>query len=153
MLTFLLVATLALAALVAIPPPAAATPWTGSEPTPTNLQFYLHNSSVGVTVGSGHYLNVLSTVNDTQAPWKATGAKTVGVHFDMVQFVIAPQLALPLVLNGTIGAIVYMNQSGSSLSGGSISLAVDQVAPSGALTLIANGPATTTSAITSVGSF
>jgi hypothetical protein len=151
-LTFLLVAGFGFASLISVAPAASATPWSGPEPTPTHLQFCLHNSSTRVTVGSGHYLDVLSTVNDTQAPWTATGANTIGLHYDRVQFVVAPQLASALVLNGTIDATVYMNQSGSSLSGGSISVSIDQVAPSGALTLIANGPSTGTGAIASVGS-
>ena len=127
--------------------PASATPWTGDEPTPTNLLFHLHNSSGGVQVGAAKYLDVLDTRNDTQAPWVGTGANSVTTHYDQVSFVAAPEFPGELVLNGTVNASVYLNQSGSSPTGGSIVLSLYQVAPSGALTLIATGPATGTGAI------
>ncbi len=124
-----------------------ATPWTGAEPSPTNLLFHLHNSSSGVTVGAVKYLNVLDTVNDLQAPWTSSGALSVAMHYDAVQFVVAPELTAALTINGTVNATVYMNQSGSAPTGGTISVAVDQVAPSGAVTLIGTGPGNPTSAI------
>ncbi len=126
---------------------AAATPWTGPEPTPTNLLFYLHNSSLGIPVGSARFLNVLSTVNDSQSPWASSGAVSVSSHYDAVSFVAAPAFAAPLLLNGTVDATVYLNQSGSSPTGGSIVLTVDAVAPNGALTPLGTGPATATAAI------
>ncbi len=138
--------------LAGVAPHAAATPWTGPEPTPTNLEFYLHNSSSPVTVGAVGYLLVMSTVNDTQAPWAGNGSLSVALHYDSVSFVAAPQFAAPLVLNGTVTADVYMNQSGSSLSGGSITLSVSDVAPNGALTFLGTGPTAFTSAIGSGGS-
>lgn len=128
--------------------PASATPWPGPEPTPTNLVFFLHNSSTNVTVGAVPYLQVMSTVNDAGAPWAGTGEISVGKHYNSVAFVAAPQLAAPIVLNGTVTASVYMNQTGSSLTGGSIILSIYDVSPSGALTLLGAGPGTGTSVIT-----
>jgi hypothetical protein len=142
-----LLALLVIGGLPLLAAPAAATPWTGPEPTPTYLQFFAHNSSKGVTVGTVQYLNVLSTVNDTQAPWTSTGEKSVAVHYLSVGYVVAPQLQAPLVLNGTIDATAYMNQSGSAPSGGSITVSVDEVAPSGALTSLGTGSATGTNAL------
>jgi hypothetical protein len=136
-----------LGALLGLSPSVHATPWTGLEPTPTNLLFHLHNSSVGVAVGSVHYLDVLDTVNDSQAPWTHTGTISIAPHYDQARFVAAPQLAAPLQINGTIDALVYLNQSGSAPSGGSISLSVDQVRPDGSLTLLRNGPTTPTGSI------
>ncbi len=121
--------------------PAAATPWSGGPPTPTNLLFFLHNSSNGVAVGAAHYLDILSTVNDSRAPWSGTGAVTVGEHYDSVAFVMAPQLAGALTLNGTVGANLYLNESGSAPSGGSITLTVYSLSASGTLTLLGAGPA------------
>lgn len=136
-----------LGVLVLVPAPGSATPWTGNEPVPTNLLFHLHNASSGVSVGAVSYLNVMDTVNDTQAPWTGTGARSVATHYDAVDFVAAPELAGPLALNGTVNASVYLNQSGSSPTGGSITLTLYEVAPNGALTLIATGPATGTGSI------
>ncbi len=127
--------------------PAAATPWTGPEPTPTNLLFFAHNSSTGITVGTVQYLDVLSTVNDTRAPWAPTGARTVSTHYLSASFVVAPQFQSPLVLNGTVDATAYLNQSGSSPTGGSITVRISEVAPNGNLTVLGTGPATGTSAI------
>ncbi len=141
-----------LGALTFVAPHAAATPWSGPEPTPTNLEFYLHNSSTPISVGAVGYLLVMSTVNDTEAPWAGSGSLSVGPHYDSVSFVAAPQLAAPLVLNGTVTADVYMNQSGSSLSAGSITLALNEVAPNGALVSLGTGPSLSTSAIGSGGS-
>jgi hypothetical protein len=132
--------------------PASATPWTGPEPTPTDLVFYFHNSSTPVTVGATSYLLVMSTVNDTGTPWNGTGGLSVAAHYDSVSFVAAPQLAAPLALNGTVEADVYLNQSGSSLTGGSIALSVNEVSPTGALVLLGTGPAVGTSAIGAGGS-
>jgi hypothetical protein len=120
--------------------PAGATPWSGPEPTPTNLLFYLHNSSAGIPVGSASYLDVLSTADDNESPWSGTGAVTQGVHFLAVTFVAAPQFAGPLVLNGTLNANVYMNESGSSPTGGIIVLKVYIVNAGGGLTLAGTGP-------------
>lgn len=133
-------------------PGAHATPWTGSEPTPTNLELFFHNSTLPVPVGAAGYLLVMSTVNDTQGPWATTGEVSIAPHYDSVSFVMAPQLAGPLVLNGSIVADVYLNQSGSSLTGGSIVLAVNEVSPTGNLTLLATGPSLGTGAIGSGGS-
>jgi hypothetical protein len=121
--------------------PVAATPWSGGEPTPTNLLFYLHNASRGVAVGAVQYLDLLSTVNDSLAPWNGTGSMAVGSHYDSATFVVAPQLAGALQLNGTIEASVYLNESGSAPAGGSITLAVSSVGPTGGLTLLGTGPA------------
>ena len=140
----LLAATLSLLLSTA---PAMATPWTGPEPTPSDLLFYLHNSSAGVTVGSAQYLDVLSTVNDSQAPWSHTGSVSLAPHYDAVDFVAAPAFTAPLALNGTIDATVYMNQSGSSPTGGSITLTAAEVAPNGAVTVLATGPTTGTGSI------
>ncbi len=140
----LLAATLS---LLLTPGPALATPWSGPEPTPSNLLFYLHNSSAGVTIGSAQYLNVLSTVNDSQAPWTRTGSVSLAAHYDAVDFVAAPAFTAPLALNGTVNATVYLNQSGSSPTGGSITLTVGEVAPTGAVTLLGTGPATGTGSI------
>ncbi len=141
-----------LAGLTFVAPHAAATPWTGAEPTPTNLEFYLHNSSTPIYVGAVGYLLVMSTVNDTTAPWAGNGSLSIGLHYDSVSFIAAPQLAAPLVLNGTVEADVYMNQTGSALSGGSITLAISDVAPNGASVLLGTGPALSTSSIGSGGS-
>ncbi len=122
-------------------PPASATPWSGGEPTPTNLLFYLHNASSGVAVGAASYLDVLSTANDSVPPWSGTGALSEGSHYDSVSFVVAPQLPGDLVLNGTVGASLYMNESGSAPSGGSITLSVSSVSASGVLTPLGTGPA------------
>ncbi|HLY77097.1 MAG TPA: hypothetical protein VKT21_04360, partial [Thermoplasmata archaeon] len=120
--------------------PAGATPWSGPEPTPTNLLLYLHNSSTGVTVGSVSYLDVMSTVADNVTPWEKTGAISKALHYDAVSFVVAPQLAAPLTLNGTVNANVYMNESGSAPSGGTIVITVYSVSPTGTLTLLGTGP-------------
>ncbi|MGC8497349.1 MAG: carboxypeptidase-like regulatory domain-containing protein [Thermoplasmata archaeon] len=115
---------------------AQATPWTGSEPAPTDLVFYLHNSSTGITVGAVTYLNVLSTVKDTNYAWNNTGSRSLGTHYDSASFIVAPQLAGTLQLNGTMVADIYMNQTGSSLTGGSNTLYVYKVNASGSKTLL-----------------
>lgn len=146
-----LLAVVALAASLAIVPlaarPASATPWTGAPPGPTDLVVYFHNASTPVTVGAASYLLVMSTVNDTSAPWNGSGANSVAAHYDAVSFVAAPQLARPLVLNGSVAADVYLNQSGSSLTGGSVTLSVSAVSPNGSLTLLGTGTAVGTGAI------
>ncbi len=119
--------------------PASATPWPGPEPGPTNLIFYLHNSTSPIIVGATPYLEVLSTANDTVAPWAVTGGLSVGKHYDSVAFVATPQLTAPLVLNGSVAASVYMNQTGSSLTGGTVLLSVYAVTPSGVKTLLGSG--------------
>ncbi len=113
-----------------------ATPYSGQEPTPTNLLLYLHNSSSGLAVGSVEYLNVLTTQNDTSPSWKNTGELIVGLHYLFESFVIYPQLSGPLIINGTIKASIYMNQTGSSLTGGSTTIYVFSVTPSGNKTLL-----------------
>ncbi len=130
---------LGLAGVIAAP--ASATPWGGSEPTPTNLVFYLHNSSTGVTVGAVQYLDILSTSSDAVAPWAGTGGLAEGSHYDSVSLVAAPELSGPLVLNGTVSANVYLNESGSAPSGGSITLSVYAVSTTGTLTRLGAGPA------------
>ncbi len=127
--------------------PVAATPWTGPEPTPSNLLFYLHNSSAGVPVGSVQYLDVVDTVSDSRAPWTNTGAVSLAPHYDSVQFVAAPALTSPLALNGSVNATVYLNQSGSSPTGGTITVTVNAVAANGAVTLLGTGPTTPTQGI------
>ncbi len=139
--TSVLLVGLSLLGTTLVVAPASATPWSGSEPTPTNLQFYLHNSSVGITVGAVSYLNVLSTGPDNATPWAGTGELTVGTHYDSASFVLAPQLAGPLTINGTVEANVYMNESGSSPTGGSITITAYAVDPIGTLTLLGVGPA------------
>jgi hypothetical protein len=142
----LLAGTLVLGGFLASTPFARATPWTGAEPSPSNLLFYLHNASSGVMVGSQSYLNVLDTINDSQAPWTDTGAASVALHFNTAQFVVAPALAGPLAINGTTSAFVYMNQTGTALSGGSITLSLAQVSPNGSVSTIPqSGPTTPTS--------
>ena len=110
---------------------AHGTAWTGPEPTPTNLVLYLHNSSKGVPVGAVTYLNVLSTVNDTFSPWTNSGEVTTGMHYVSESFVVSPQLASSLVFNGTIYAGLYMNQTGSSPTGGSTTVYVYSVTADG----------------------
>jgi len=134
-LTYVIIAILLLS-VPAFFQSAQATPWPGSEPNPTNLVFYLHNSSTGITVGAVTYLNVLSTVKDINSPWKNTGAMSLGVHYDSASFIVAPQLADSLTLNGTMFADIYMNQTGSSLTGGSNTLYVYSVNASGSKTLL-----------------
>lgn len=148
----ILVGTGLLGGLLVSSAPAVATPWGGPEPGPTNLLFFLHNDSQGVAVGDVSYLDILSTVNDTAAPYTGHGSESLGAHYDSMAFVVAPQLAGPLVLNGTIVASLYLNQSGSSPNGGSVTLAVRALAPSGAATLLGTGPALPTSALGAGGS-
>lgn len=148
----ILLGTGLLGGLLVASAPAAATPWGGPEPGPTNLLFFLHNDSRGVAVGDASYLDILSTANDTVAPYAGHGSESLGAHYDSVAFVVAPQLAGPLLLNGTLVASLYLNQSGSSPNGGSVTLAVRALAPSGAATLLGSGPALPTSALGAGGS-
>ena len=97
-----------------------ATLYIGPEPTPTNVTFYFHNISKPVYVGSTPALNILNTVNDTNAIYLKTGKLVTGLHYISVQFYIVPQLASNLTINGTPEVYLYLNQTGSS-SGGSIS--------------------------------
>ncbi len=132
---------MALSGFLAFSPTAAATPWSGPEPTPTNLLLYLHNSSLGVTVGSQTFNDVLSTLNDTSPSWLKTGGLSVGVHYDSVSFAVAPQLAAPLTLNGTVMANMWLNESGSSPNGGSLVVTVDELSGAGAVSVLGTGPA------------
>ncbi len=113
-----------------------STPYTGKEPYPTYILFYLHNSTTGINVGSVKYINVLTTENDLNTQWKNTGGATFGLHYDSVSFVIAPQFSSDVIINGTVYANIYMNQTGSSPTGGSTSLTVYSVSPQGSLTLL-----------------
>jgi hypothetical protein len=128
-----------------VAPLAAATPYSGPEPTPTNLLLYLHNASRGVTVGSETFNDVLSTQNDTSSSWFGTGGLSVGVHYDSVSFAVAPQLAGDLLLNGTVEANLWLNESGSSPNGGSITVTVDELSGSGQMTVLGVGPANSAS--------
>ncbi len=115
---------------------ADSTPYTGDEPYPTYILFYLHNSTTGINVGSVKYINVLTTENDLLQQWKNTGSAIFGVHYDSVSFVIAPQFSSDVIINGTIYANIYMNQTGSSPTGGSTSVIVYSVSPQGSLTFL-----------------
>ena len=58
-----------------------ATPYSGPEPTLTNITFYFHNISKPVYVGSTPALNILNTVNDTNATYLKTGKLVTGLHY------------------------------------------------------------------------
>jgi len=113
----------------------SATPYTGPEPTPTNVTFYLHNVSRPIYVGSTPALNVLNTVNDTNVTYIKTGKLVTGLHYISVQFYIVPQLASNLTINGTPELYLYLNQTGSS-SGGSISYTLYSLNPNGTTSII-----------------
>ena len=112
-----------------------ATPYIGPEPTPTNVTFYFHNISKPVYVGSTPALNILNTVNDTNATDLKTGKLVTGLHYISVQFYIVPQLASNLTINGTPEVYLYLNQTGSS-SGGSISYSLYSLYPNGSTSII-----------------
>jgi len=112
-----------------------ATPYIGPEPTPTNVTFYFHNISKPVYVGSTPALNILNTVNDTNATYLKTGKHVTGLHYISVQFYIVPQLASNLSINGTPEVYLYLNQTGSS-SGGRISYSLYSLHPNGSTSII-----------------
>ena len=116
--------------------PAAATPWTGSEPTPTDLTLYLHNSSLAQPIVGGLEENLLlNTTNDT-APGVATeGGISSSVHYLAVTFYLFPHLAGPLFLNGTPQAVVYASLTGTAKNLG-WALDLSSISPNGTTQLL-----------------
>lgn len=125
---------------------ASAAPYSGNPPGPTNLTMYFHNLTTPVTVGGQYHLKIANTLNDTATPYSSTGDNISSTHYLTVEFTVYPQLAGPLVLNGTVYSWMYFSQSGSAPTSGHITLGVYEVSPSGTLTLLGTGPAFTTSA-------
>ncbi|MCL4325356.1 MAG: hypothetical protein M1481_00755 [Candidatus Thermoplasmatota archaeon] len=111
----------------------SATPYTGAEPTPTNMTLYMHNTSTGVYVGTIPTHHLMNTINDTNSTWKSSGANDFGLHYVSVTFYIYPQLASSLLLNGSSIVDLYANASGSSISGGTIKFTLAPVSPSGVI--------------------
>ncbi|MHB8351788.1 MAG: carboxypeptidase-like regulatory domain-containing protein [Thermoplasmata archaeon] len=115
---------------------AHAAPWSGSEPTPTNLTVFLHNSSTALAITGGLFAStVLTTTSDTATPWSGAGHVDVGFHYLTVPFYLFPRLAGPLFLNGTPQANIFVNQTGSTTSG-AWTLTLYAISPSGAATLL-----------------
>ncbi|MGC8656418.1 MAG: hypothetical protein ACP5UL_01525 [Thermoplasmata archaeon] len=114
----------------------SATPYTGPEPTPTNLTLYLHNTTKPIYVGTTPTLEVLNTINDTNVSYAKTGEVDQALHYITVSFIVAPQLKGPLEINGSPMLGLYVNQTGSTTSGGSITYSLYTLTPSGGTTLI-----------------
>lgn len=110
-------ALLVLSSLAIIPvalPSASANPYTGPEPTPTNLTVFLHNSALSQPITGGIFSsNLTTTQNDTASPWAGSGGIVVGLHYLDMGFYLFPRLAGPLTLNGTPVANIFVNQTGS----------------------------------------
>jgi|GEM_PF-793399 len=119
----------------------SATPYIGPEPTPTNLTLYLHNTSKPIYVGTTPTLEVLNTINDTNASYAKTGEVDQALHYITVSFIVSPQLKGPLAINGTPMLGLYVNQTGSTTSGGSITYSLYVLSPSGGTTLIGTSAA------------
>ncbi len=124
--------------------PALAVPYSGSPPTPTNLTMYFHNLSSPVTVGGVPHLHIANTWNDSVAQYANTGDNISSTHYLSINFTMYPQLAGPLQLNGTMYTFLYMEQNGSAPTSGHITMSLYLDAPGGTSTLIATGPATST---------
>lgn len=143
--SWFLVSLLILSSLVVLPsslPSAQAAPWGGSEPTPTNLTVFLHNSTTPLPITGGIFASeVLTSANDTAVPWRGGGVVDVGLHFLTVPFYLFPRVAGPLTLNGTPVANVFVNQTGSVTSG-AWTMTLYSVSPSGVATQIGT-PGTT----------
>ncbi len=111
------VSLMVLSSIVVLPtalPSAAAAPYKGQEPTPTNLTVFLHNTATSKPIVSGIFSsNLTTTGNDTAPPWAGTGGLIVGLHYLDMGFYLYPSLAAPLTLNGTPVADIYVNQTGS----------------------------------------
>ncbi len=130
---------LVLSSLLIIPgamPAAQAAPWGGSEPTPTNLTVFLHNSTSPLPITGGIFASeILTSTNDSARPWRGGGVVDVGLHFLTVPFYLFPRVAGPLTLNGTPVANVFVNQTGS-VTTGSWTMTLYSVDPSGVATQI-----------------
>ncbi len=137
---------LVLSSLVLLPgalPSAQAAPWGGSEPTPTNLTVFLHNSSAPLPITGGIFASeVLTSTNDSASPWRGGGVLDVGLHFLTAPFYLFPRVAGPLTLNGTPVADVFVNQTGSVTSG-SWTMTLYSIDPSGVATQIGTPGVTT----------
>ena len=137
---------LVLSSLVVLPsalPSAQAAPYGGSEPTPTNLTVFLHNSSTPLPITGGIFASeVLTSTNDSARPWRGGGVLDVGLHFLTAPFYLFPRVAGPLTLNGTPVADVFVNQTGSVTSG-SWTMTLYSVDPSGVATPIGTPGVTT----------
>ncbi len=146
--SLLLVAILLGSSLVLLPtamPNAAATPYPGPEPTPTNLTVFLHNSTLPQPVTGGIFSSqLLTTTNDTASPWRGGGFLDIAgscVTCVQVPFFLFPRTAGPLTLNGTPSANVFINWTGTSAAC-TLGLTLSAVSPTGATTTLGS-PAST----------
>lgn len=145
--TSLLVLTLVGAAFVGLQTSvslASATPYSGSPPSPTNLTLYYHNLTAPVTIGSQQLLDIADTWNDTVPQYANLGSNLSASHYLSLNFTVFPQLSGPLYLNGTVYSWIYLTQSGSAPTGGSVRLTAFEVSPGGTASSLGTGPATLT---------
>ncbi len=139
-LAWLIVSLVALSTLVAVPatlPSASAAPWSGPEPTPTNLTVFVHNSTSPLAITGGVFSSlVMTSTNDTAAPWAGGGQVDTALQFLTVPFFLYPRTAGPLALNGTPTANVFINQTCVSCPSAFLKFSLYSVDPSGTLTLL-----------------
>lgn len=125
-------------------PGAAAAPYPGPEPTPTNLTVFLHNSTLPQPITGGIFSSeLLTTTNDTASPWSSGGFLDIAgrcVTCVQVPFYLFPRAAGPLTLNGTPTANVFINWTGTSVAC-TLGLTLSAVSPTGATTTLGT-PAT-----------